>query len=274
MARLPYEEKYKSMSVFDFPKLQLKKAEKARILLIEESAVVEYRHWAEFETGNDLRGYYVCIGDHVKMAEEGHDENCGFCVEARLGSPLFKPARRCFVTHIVRYRSDAKGVVLQPISVEILLWIYADDKYNSITSKRTEWGDLRKHDLVITCTREKYQTMEIEVAKEALWQTDEKLKTTVVETYKKERKNDDDLMLLIGRKLPHDQMQQLIAQAKGIAPPAETAVPDITGDAQPADILGDLGAPADQPDITPPVEQPTTEGSPAETYDFDDLLNI
>lgn len=279
--RIPFDEKYKSLSIFDFPKLRMKKKEVALILMIETDAIVAFTHYIDAGENDDNSGYYHCHGNFDVMCKENFDANCKICVKAREGQPGISTARRRFVSHILRYRTDqATNKVIDPPSVELLLWVYADDKYNSLTSKRESWKDLRKHDLKITCVKEKYQGFEIDVEPSALWITHtaqdaegKTLKEKVVTVYNEQKRNDEDLLTLLGRRVDTQGIEKLLATLAG--KPTEVGGAPIDG--QPADLLGDLGA---APSISPPTDASpgaaggTGSGGAPVQMDFNDLLNV
>lgn len=53
---------------------------------------------------------------------------------------------------------------------EFQIWRFREDKFGSLKTKHSEW-DLTKHDLMLTCTEEQYQRIEIDVMKGA-WMND------------------------------------------------------------------------------------------------------
>ena len=226
--KLPYDKDHVNLSVFDVDKFKLKKNEVARIILIEEMVDCEYTHWVAD------KGYFICTGKMEILQEHGSDaEGCIFCKHASDGGAIGL-ARRKFVTQIVQYTTNTRGELLDPISIDVKPWIFGDDKYNDLALKKDVHGDLRKKDLVIKCTKEAYQTFQIEVA-DAIWLKDENLKTSVVKVFKDKKLQEIEKAL--GRRLDTEQMLKLVEDATASPTTRET-----TADAAKQEVIGSLPA--------------------------------
>lgn len=237
--RLPYDKDNMSRTVFDVDKLKLKKNEVARIILIEESADCAYSHFV------DEKGYFICVGKLEVLKEQGADaDSCLLCKHALQGGPIAS-ARRHFVTQVVRYTTNSRGELLDPISVDVIPWVFGDDKFNDLTLKKQVHGDLRKKDLVIKCTKEAYQQFQIEVA-EPIWLKTEAMKNKVIEVFK-ERKL-PDIEKALGRNINTEQMAKLIEDVTATPTKressAEAAQAEVVGDVQ-KEVAGKEGATVD-----------------------------
>lgn len=216
-------------TVFDMDKFKLAKGEIARIVVIETEFEYDWRHFV------DKTGYFICLGVETVLKENGSDPNCPFC-RGSLKSAFISPSRRNFATHIVRYSTNSKGDLLKPFSVRIELWQMGDDKYNSLVRKKEEWKDLRQRDIKVTCVGEQYQKMEFDICAEALWLTNDQVKTYVVQAYKDGRC--PDLGPIIGRKVQLSTAEDTVNKVVGQAPVAPVQQPVVEID----NILG--GQPA------------------------------
>lgn len=206
MPKIGISKDYMSQSVFDIDKFKLEKNEIARIVLIEDEFDFVYSHWV------DDKGYFVCNGNHDCIKENGSDvENCVLCKNALKDSPI-KPPRRHFVGEIIRYTTNSRGELLEPLSVDVQPWVFGDDKYNDLALKKDVHGDLRKKDLVIKCTAKNFQRFQIEVA-EAVYLKDKETMSQIVSVYKK--KKHGDIERLLGRVAENAQMSRIVEDVLG-----------------------------------------------------------
>ena len=194
MARVGLDATQKSHSIFDTENFKMKTGQKARVLLIESEFEVEWVHWVDGEK----MGYYICQGDYDVMMKDGQDAHCKFCQVADVGG--VKKARRKFVTLLVVYRTNSKGQVLTPVSVDVSPWVFGDDKFNDLLGKKEQWGDLRKHDLGIECLGEQYQKFNMNVLPDAIWLQDDATKVLVTAAFKESKgMYFKDIRMLLGR---------------------------------------------------------------------------
>ena len=210
MSKVNYDKDNMVKSVFDIEKFKLKMNEVARVVLIEQQLDMENRHWVE--TGQDKGGYYICLGRDDTIRQNGTDpEQCPLCSKAS-DSGIVSMPRRYFVTQIIKYITNAKGEPVTPLAADVLPWIFSNDKYNDLTMKKDVHGDLRAKDLVIKCTGEQYQKMQIEVAP-AIWLKDETTKNNIVAVFKANKL--PDVVPLLGRRLSKEELDKLIADLFG-----------------------------------------------------------
>lgn len=223
MPELDYAKENAKVSKVDynFPKLSLKKDEKARILLIEKNPVYEWTHELKrpkivdgepaMEMTTPLRGEPkqvntmeflsrpICLGDAGTLDNDGYDPaNCPMCALAKRNPDAVKAPARRFATHVIRYRTQGgKFDLLNPFAVEVLVWSFTERMFAQLAEFKEEWDDLRAHDLLVECKNQNFQNYEINVAKSAAWLEDEERKALVKSTYAGGRI--EDLTIACGR---------------------------------------------------------------------------
>jgi len=195
---------------YDFPKLKLKQGERARILVGLEDPIVEYVHTLrkpqivngvpqKVEVINDRTGVKtteykmdfvsrpICLGDATILAEKGSDpKNCPACKLAQQHSDYTQPPQRRYAMHVIRYRTKGGTTdLITPFNVECLVWSFTDKTFNKLVDFKEEWGDLRKHDLLLgPCTNETFQQFDITVAAKAAWLESKERQTLTAQTFK------------------------------------------------------------------------------------------
>lgn len=194
---------------YDYPKLKLKNGERARIIVGLEDPLVEYVHTlrkpqivngqpqifkAERKDGTTYDDYKmdfisrpICLGDATILDEKGSDpKNCPMCKLALDYGDYGQPPQRRYAMHVIRYRTKGGTTDIQtPFSVEVLIWSFTDKTFNKISDFKEEWGDLRKHDLLLgPCTNETFQQFDITVAAKAEWLASEERKKLTALTFK------------------------------------------------------------------------------------------
>lgn len=233
MPRVAFTNENKVATVnYDYPKLSLKKDEKARILVGLEDPIYEYVHTlrkplvvdgvpvmttatrkdkSTYET-NEMQfvGRPLCLGDATILSEKGSDPaHCPMCKLAKDYPDYAQPPQRRFAMHVIRYRTKASTFnVATPFSVELLVWAFGDRVFNQLVEAREEWKDLRKHDLQLTCKTEKFQQFEINVGASAEWLTDPERKALVAQTF---RDNQIDLTIACGTSKKREWIEQDVA---------------------------------------------------------------
>jgi hypothetical protein len=280
MAELGFDNpSFKSSSIFDMDQLRLEKDERARIAIIDEKAKMELVHWIN----GDPRGrYYVCLGDYQTVQSQTSDpDRCPACSVAEPGrDTVVSMPRRRFVLNVARYRTNSKGQVLNPLSLALQAWVFSDDKYNKLVDRHQEHGDLRRHDITLTCTAKQYQSYDIDVSPKLLLQEE----AGGLEQYKQLRKETNaDVSRLLGTTLSYERLEALVSdstppmteaeQAKETAGIVEDVMAELSNapldtpmEAAPPDGFGlDLGGPTNE-------ESESTDSSPASDMSFDDLL--
>ncbi len=205
MARLTFEPSNKTEVAFDFPKLKLEKDERARIVCIEDPEFAFVHNIkapkivngkAETETAErkdkstytrqvmDFISRPICLGDLGILQDKGSDpQNCPACAEAMTSESVDAPTRR-FAMHVIKYSTKPGSFdLVNPFSVQVLVWAFTDKIFNTLTDFVTEWGPLYKHDLKLgPCKEKTFQQFEIVIANSAAWLEDETRKTLVKET--------------------------------------------------------------------------------------------
>lgn len=283
----------------------LKKDDRARIMLFEfgEPKPGEpFGSWAEFihnltvpaqvekrPDGSEVEvrerkwiGTYICLGDPDVVAAEGFDAaGCPCCARAA-DDESFKPTRR-HITNIVRYFTKPGTFdLVEPWSLEVLPYRFNEQTFRKITEIHQRVGDLRRRDLLITCTNGRFQNYEFMPDEKAVWidpannqgAADPRpwaqggLMSYVAEAIKANKADDDTLQQALGAKVGKVTLQEkanLFAQEMAAAlgqagmPAAAAAGPMDTQSI--ADMLSGNNAPP----TTPAVEAapPPTEPAPA-----------
>ena len=286
MAELGFDNpSFKSASIFDMDQLRLEKDEKARIAIIDEKAKMELVHWIDAEP----RGrYYVCLGDYQTVQSQSSDpDRCPACSVAEPGrGVLVSMPRRRFVLNVARYRTNSKGAILNPLSLALQAWVFSDDKYNKLVDRHQEHGDLRRHDITLTCTAKQYQSYDIDVSPKLMLQEDE----GGLSQYKQLRKETNpDVSRLLGTTLSYERLEALVSDA---APPiteeeqakeTATIVEDVMAELSVASLDTPMEAASpdgfgfdlDGPTVGASVaneESASADSSSIEDMNFDDLL--
>ena len=296
---LPYSQKYKRSSPYDFPKFALtKKDEKGVIMVIDPEPTCAFVHWVITGTRMDSKtkttmlsgSYYLCLGrPEVLLREEVDQEMCPFCKNAEdiddapVGLARFKAC-----THVIHYGTTPMGqfstAAGQPPMFQLKVWVFGQQVYNLLADKKEMWGDhtYRHHDLLVTCVSPQYRNYQIELMPKAVWLesqytqfgSDKKpcggLALTVIMLFKQARLK--DLGPVLGRGATGEEAGKLSAKAKSVISETstgqgqtpqqvETAVN--TGPSQPtqSDVnIDDLFGDGSTP--SPPAGSPTAEKSP------------
>lgn len=209
MPRVPFTPENKAPTTsYDYPKLKLKSGEHARVVLLEDP-VMEYVHTLRApqiingvpqmgtekrKDGTEYQDYKkdfvsrpLCTGDLTVLSETGIDtQGCAMCRMAEENPTWMGAPQRRYAMHVVRYRTKAGGFALAtPFAVELLVWGFTDMVFNTIVDAKTEWGDLRKHDLLLgPCSNEMFQKFDINVGAKAEWMDDKERQQLTVETFK------------------------------------------------------------------------------------------
>ncbi len=211
MGRVGFKAENKVASTnYDYPKLKLKVGERARIMIGLEDPIVEFVHTlrkpqiingvAQMETVKDRAGKErqanvmdfisrpICLGDATILADKGSDpKNCPMCKLAQEHPDMTAPPQRRYAVHVIRYRTKGGTTDLAtPFSVETLVWAFTDTVFNKIVDAAEEWGDLRKHDLLLgPCQApEHFQKFDISVAAKAAWLESPERKQLTAQTFK------------------------------------------------------------------------------------------
>lgn len=203
----------------EFPKLELKKDEKARL------CIPTTKGW-EASVRHFVRGigYVHCHAllkveikspaDLYKIEEEaGRPDDCIMCATSLKDSErVTRPVRR-FAIRVLRYKTDYEGK-LSPGGLKYWLeiWIVDNRKYRELRGILDEWGgknkdQINKHDLALVCEDPKYQNMTLTVKKEAAWTQDRE----GVKAYLTEEVQKYDLMECLGATMDREALNRRFA---------------------------------------------------------------
>jgi hypothetical protein len=150
-----------------------------RILLIDTAAVMVKQHYHR-----PSRKYIRCI----------KDTNNGYCPACdAIGQPT-----QSFASNVIVFETTPDGTPIRDANgfpkFKVAIWKFGADKFVLLRDLRKEWGDLRKHDLVVSCSDAQFQRLTIVPAASALWLSDQTFQNMVVETYKRDKYDLDKLM--------------------------------------------------------------------------------
>lgn len=232
MGKVDFTPDHKSKDSTSYPKLYLDKGERARIVVIEApsmrwvhtlrkhaiedgKAVYETKKTAKGEERQvpkmDFVGQHFCKGDETALNEKGLDpENCVTCRAADQTSAVEAPRRR-FAMHVIKYQIQPGSFKVQePFSVELVAWVFADNRFDALVDFQQEWGDLRKRDLGVgPCEVKQYQKFDIQVLPKCEWLADDDRKKLVADVFKNNQiAGAGGIEQLIGRDISVDLMQQ------------------------------------------------------------------
>ena len=122
------------------------------------------------------------------------------------------PAKTRFGCLIIKYKTKKDGSLIKregeaiPFDFEVLEWIFTDKKFSQLKSLHAEW-DLKKHDLMVTCSGEKFQNLEFVPCKESIWQLKEDYKKVVFSDSEPVRPN---LSRSLGQEVTSDELKELL----------------------------------------------------------------
>ena len=170
-----------------FPKIaKLKEGDKLRIQLMDTDEItMDYFHTINIpiiedgrpvydEKGNPkttFKGTPISFGDSSILEDKGLDvKNCPMSRMAKDHPDWIAPPKRKFAMHVFQYRTKPNSFeVSTPFNGEHKVWVFTDKTFLKLREFIQEWGDLKKHDLYITCTNGMYQNYDISVAPKAAW---------------------------------------------------------------------------------------------------------
>lgn len=277
----------------DFPKLSLKKDEKARICIPSTKGwEVTVRH---FIMGI---GYVHCFAlqsekvktpaDLYKIQEEmGRPDECIMCARSAKGDDRVGTPQRRFAVRVLRYKTDFDGK-LSPGGLKYWLeiWIIDNRKFRELRSILEEWGGKNKekinqHDLGLLCEDQKYQNMTITVKKEAAWVQDKE----EVKAYLQQEAAKFDLMECLGAVMDKDALQRRFAIAErrtakeapigldeeDVVPGGKPEVEGAEPSASTEDDIFEFGKKGEDKGKVPPVGADKKEGEEEDRNFLDDL---
>lgn len=195
-----------------FKRLKLKNGETVRISLPDPSPELAYQHWT-----TEFKGV-ICLGRSEVLDASGSDPDaCPLCAVATPGKDqAIGMARRYFAIPVFKYVIDAKKQPIQPVTGEVVVWVFGDDKFSKIVAYAEEYEDLRKHDLRIDCepNGEQYQKLDIKVAANgAAWCKDQVTAQRVLQQFELERPK--SLEAYLGRKFGDATLREIARKSTG-----------------------------------------------------------
>lgn len=240
---LPYSQKFKRSSPYDFPKFGLtKKDEKGVIMIVDPEPTCAFVHWVITGTRLDNKtkttmfsgAYYLCLGrPEVLLRDEVDPETCSFCKNAQdVDDPPVALARFKACSHVIHYGTTPMGqfstAAGQPPMFQLKVWVFGQQVYNLLADKKEMWGDhtYRHHDLLVTCISPLYRNYQVELMPKAIWLepeytqfgADKKpsggLALTVITLYKQARLK--DLGQVLGRSVAIEEAGKLSEKAKSV----------------------------------------------------------
>src|ERR1700755_453903 len=210
MPQIDWTPEHKRTTSVEFDRLKLKVGERARIVTLEKptftwvhtlrapkivdgraSQVVkkrkdgtEYKDW-----DMDFIGRPQCLGDHGVIADEGLDPgNCPICARAKESEEASAPERR-FAMNIIKYNTKTDGSLVSPFGCSSQVWSFTEGIFNKLYDIAQEYGGLVGRDLMLGPCQppEAFQKFDIAVGAKNIWESDDTVKRTVVETHQGNR---------------------------------------------------------------------------------------
>jgi hypothetical protein len=156
-------------------RLRFKKGKLDRICIVDSTVYYKWVHFLgtyvectgmEFVDGLDNDGKQVKIPRLVKP--------CKFH-EVDTKDPAERFGAKCII-----YTTDNDAIPIDPLRFSLKWWPINKNNYAALRGFRKAFGDLRARDLIIQCTNEDYQHLQISPANEAWWLMNEQFKQDVV----------------------------------------------------------------------------------------------
>jgi len=122
------------------------------------------------------------------------------------------PAKTRLGCLVVKYKTKKDGSLIKnegqaiPFEFEVLEWLFTEKKFNQLKSLHGEW-DLKKHDLMITCTGNQFQNLEFVPCKESLWQIKQEITDAVFAESEAARPN---LVRSLGQEVTGDELKEIL----------------------------------------------------------------
>ena len=226
MPRVDITPENRAESVYNYPKLKLRRGEKARIIAVEDKPLMEFTHTLQavvIMNGQPLKestpdggtrdkmeflGRYICLGDPAVLSDKGRaPDTCPVCKAATETDAVQYPDRR-FAAHIIQYTNlKPDSWELQQWGIAIKAWLFADKVFNTLINIKEDVGDIRTHDLYLgPCENENFQKFDIRPStKQGMWLQRDEFKAAVSQLYTTGQT--PYLEQLIGRK-SRDQLEQ------------------------------------------------------------------
>ena len=161
------------------------------------------------------------------------DATVASMVQKELGFPDQK-----FLVVVFHYTTDEEGELQNQdkLSGKVKLWLLSESKYEELTAISRQWPLLntgqgeRQHDLLITCTEEKFQQMKINPCPDAHWKSKESWYTALVAKEELARSRSKGVF---GRQLTDTEILSLLGLSMG----SQTGSTDNTAEIDLASIM-------------------------------------
>lgn len=230
MPQIPFNSKNRAVRTGQLDKLSLAYGEIARIVLLD-NPIFRYVHQlrapqivngkpiqvAKKKRGKadggaedtymayemDFIGRPFCLGRDEVLGEKGVDpDGCPACKRSVDSNQVKAPERR-FAVNIIRYHLDGNGRAVTPFSCAAIPWAFNESTFDKLISIAEEYqasGGLIGRDLRLgPCTNKDFQNFDITPGDQAWWLSSEENKERVLQTFKANRKTEQELESLCGR---------------------------------------------------------------------------
>jgi len=113
---------------------------------------------------------------------------------------------------VIKYKTKKDGSLLKregeplPFDFEVLEWVFTEKKFNQLKTLHSEWN-LKEHDLMVSCTGEKFQALELVPCKESVWQLKQEYKDAIYAETVVARPN---LVRSLGQVVTSDELKELL----------------------------------------------------------------
>ena len=221
-------------SVFDMPKLESKiKGERKRVYLPDPNEIrAAYVHAiggqsAAAGPGHPVPawgGNWMCQGDPNILKDSNpfsDPTNCSLCRRVQQGDIMVGKCKRKFITQLVVYNTAPTGQLLQPFGIQIMAFQFADKLYKALVDAQNDWGDLKAHDLMLTCDEPSFKSWLVAVAPEVAMMMDPSYTQLVTQTWQAQARPGADLELILGR--PGWTEQEITAKITEVTPASAAA---------------------------------------------------
>lgn len=287
MSRISFTDEVSPASRGDvYPKLKLKLNEKARILLLEGPervyvhelkepvivdgvAVKEEKKRRDGSTYVDFKENFVksfkCLGDEEKVFQSGVDvQNCPACKASTQFERFRQPTTR-YAINVVRYNTMPNGDISTPYGVQVVAWVFGNQKFEQIRNFAKEGYDFKKSDLILgPCQHENFQKYDIIVSPKSAWQESAASKELTLDAFKAQRL--EDLSKVVAPELDYAMVESYVERVQ-----KKWDIVNGTSSAVNTEAL----VAASEPDL-PNLDFKSNASVPQEssTSNFDDLLNM
>lgn len=146
-----------SLNLSDLVFFKGEKDRKKRIFIMSPNPTAVRVHYKD--------EYFLCLSKYALKKGKQCREELGKCCEL-LGEPKVR-----FGTVVVVYDTTKEGTARglykknpEEMEYELMIWTFGPKVFQNLKNKHVEW-DITTRDLLISCTNEQYQNIEIDVMK-------------------------------------------------------------------------------------------------------------